>query len=130
SMRQGANYLPTPIVVGDYLYCGRDNGLLTCFEAATGKKVYSQRLDGNGFTASPVAAGDRIYFTSEDGRVHIVKAGRMFGLFNSNELGEACLATPALSGSTIFFRTQKHLIAIDSPSPGIPGEGRGEGSGH
>jgi outer membrane protein assembly factor BamB len=112
SIRRGGNYMQTPIVVGDLLYACRDNGVLTCFEAKTGKQLYRQRLDGNGFTASPVAAGDRIYFTSEDGRVHVIKAGKVFGVMGESELRESCLATPALSNGTIYFRTQKHLIAI------------------
>jgi outer membrane protein assembly factor BamB len=93
--------MQTPIVVGDLLYACRDNGVLTCFDARTGKQHYRQRLDGNGFTASPVAAGDKIYFTSEDGRVHVIKAGPAFAVLGENELGEPCLATPALSNGTI-----------------------------
>lgn len=112
SILRGGNYMQTPIVVGDLLYACRDNGLLTCFDAKTGKQLFRQRLDGNGFTASPVAAGDRLYFTSEDGRVHVIKAGPTFESLAENELGEPCLATPALSGGTIFFRTRGHLIAV------------------
>jgi outer membrane protein assembly factor BamB len=112
SNQRGGNYMQTPIVVGDYFYCCRDNGLLTCYEAKTGKQTYRTRLDGNGFTASGVAAGDRLYFTSEDGRVHVVKAGPAFESLAINDLGEQCLATPAVSNGTIFFRTKGHLIAI------------------
>ena len=32
------NYMQTPIVVGDFLYACRDNGVLTCFDARTGKE--------------------------------------------------------------------------------------------
>lgn len=112
SIRRGGNYMQTPIIVGDYLYCCRDNGMLTCFEAKTGKQIYRQRLDGIGFTASMVAAGDQLYVTSEDGHVHVVKAGRTFGVMSENELGEPCLATPALSNGTIYFRTRGNLLAI------------------
>jgi outer membrane protein assembly factor BamB len=118
SVRRGGNYMQTPLVLGDYLYCCRDNGLLSCFEARTGKQMYRTRLDGNGFTGSAVAAappageGGRLYFTSEDGQVHVIKAGPTFELLATNELGEACLATPAVSGDTVFFRTKGHLIAV------------------
>lgn len=112
SIRRGGNYMQTPIVVGDYLYCCRDNGLLTCFEAKTGKKMYSQRLDGNGFTASGVAAGEQLYFTSEDGKVHVVKAGPEFLLLGTNDMGEQCLATPAVSNGVIYIRTRGHLVAV------------------
>jgi outer membrane protein assembly factor BamB len=115
SIRRGGNYMQTPIAVGDLLFCCRDNGLLTCFEAATGKELYRERLGGNGFTASPVAAGDRVYFTSEEGHVYVIKAARQFELLAENELGEPCLATPAITDGTVLFRTQGHLIAVGEP---------------
>ena len=112
SIRTGGNYMQTPIVVGDYLYACRDNGVVTRFDARTGKQSARQRLDGDGFTASGVAAGDHLYFTSEDGRVIVAKAGRTFGIMSENDLGEQCLATPALSDGVIYFRTRGHLITV------------------
>jgi outer membrane protein assembly factor BamB len=112
SIAQGGNYMQTPLVVGDLLYCCRDNGVLTCFEAKTGKQLFRQRMDGLGFTASPVAAGDRLYFTAEDGRVQVLRAGPEYKPLATNDLGEACLATPAISDGVIYFHTEKHLVAV------------------
>ena len=110
---RGGNYMQTPIVVGDELYCCRDNGVLTCFDARSGKEHYSKRLEGGvGFTASPVSDGKRIYFTSEDGQVHVVEAGTAFKHAATNPLGEVCMATPALSDGVLLFRTQGHLVAV------------------
>ena len=110
--RGAGTYMQTPIVVGDLLYACKDNGLLACYEAKTGKQLYRERLEGLGFTASPVASGDRIYFTSEDGQVQVVRAGPQFKLLATNPLGDNCLATPAISDGVIFFRTQKGLVAV------------------
>jgi outer membrane protein assembly factor BamB len=116
SIPRGGNYMQTPIVVGDYLYGCRDNGIVTCFDAKTGKEVYrTPRLEGVGFTASAVACGDRLYFTSEDGQVQVVQAGPAFKLLATNTLGANCLATPAISDGVIFFRTQKELVAVGEP---------------
>jgi outer membrane protein assembly factor BamB len=108
------NYLQTPIVVGDYLYCCSDTGVLTCYEARTGESLYSERLgDGrNGFTASPVAADGKLYCTNERGTVFVLKPGPRFGVLAKNELGEPCLATPAIGAGTLYFRTRSHLVAI------------------
>ncbi|MCB9865081.1 MAG: PQQ-binding-like beta-propeller repeat protein [Phycisphaerales bacterium] len=113
NMRNGA-YMQTPLVVGDLLYSCRDNGVLTCYEAATGAQVYRNRLGGGqtGFTASPVAAGDHIYFTSEDGDVYVIQAGREYQELAHNTLGEVCMATPAIVNGVLYFRTQSHLIAV------------------
>jgi outer membrane protein assembly factor BamB len=114
SYSRGGNYMPTPIVYGDYLYCGSDSGRLSCFEAKTGKLVYRESLsDKRGaFSASPVAADGKIYFTGEKGDIYVVKAGPEFKLLGVNEMNETCMATPAISQGTLFFRTRHHLIAI------------------
>jgi outer membrane protein assembly factor BamB len=117
SVPRGGNYMQTPIVVGDHLYACRDNGVLTCFEARTGKELYRERLEGLGFTASPVASVDKLYFTSEDGLVQVVQAGPTFKLLSTNPLGANCLSTPAISNGVLFFRTQQYLVAIGEETP-------------
>jgi outer membrane protein assembly factor BamB len=113
SKQRGGPYLPTPIAYGEHLYCCSNGGILTCFEAKTGKQMYQERLGGtSGYTAAPVAADGRLYFTGEDGDVRVVKAGPTFELLAINQLGEACLATPAISDGTIFIRGREHLFAF------------------
>jgi outer membrane protein assembly factor BamB len=112
-MRDGG-YMQTPIVYGDILYVCRDNGVLSAFDARTGKRHYQARLgDGKtGFSASAIAANGKLYFTSEDGDVYVVKAGPAYELLGTNSLGEVAMATPAISESTLLFRTRNHLVAI------------------
>ena len=97
------------------LYVGNDRGILSCYKATTGEKVYRKRLaDSRGatYSASPVAADGRLYFTSEDGEIHVIKAGPEYELVATNPMGEVCLATPAISDGMIFIRTTKHLVGI------------------
>jgi outer membrane protein assembly factor BamB len=111
--RDGA-YMQTPILYGDILYVCRDNGVLSAFDATTGKRHYQVRM-GNGstgFSASPVAAAGRIYYTSEDGDVFVVRAGPTYELLATNPLGEVAMATPAISDSVLIFRTRSHLVAV------------------
>jgi outer membrane protein assembly factor BamB len=114
SYAKGGNYIPTPLVYEDLLYCGSDRGTLSCFECATGKLVYRENLDpaGAAFSASPVAADGRIYFTAESGNVYVVPAGPEFRLLGVNKMGETCMATPALTRGTLIFRTRQHLVAV------------------
>jgi outer membrane protein assembly factor BamB len=106
-------YLPTPIVYGDHLYTCSNNGIVTCYEAKSGKQVYRERLGGTGgYTASPVAADGRLYFASEEGGVRVVAAGKNFELLAVNPLGDVCMATPAISDGMIFVRTQRYLVGI------------------
>jgi outer membrane protein assembly factor BamB len=107
-------YMQTPIVYGGYLYICQDSGVLSGYEANTGKRVYQTRLGSGatGFTASAVAADGKLYYTSEEGDVYVVKAGPQFQLLATNSMGEICMATPAISEGVLYFRTQAHLVAI------------------
>jgi outer membrane protein assembly factor BamB len=116
SAPRDGTYMQTPIVYGPHLYASRDNGVLRVYDAATGNRVYEQRMgDGKtGFTASPVAADGKIYFTSEDGDVYVLKAGAAYEVLAQNKMGEVCMATPAISEGRLYFRTRGHLVAIGS----------------
>jgi outer membrane protein assembly factor BamB len=113
-LERGSSYTPTPIVYDGILYVCVDNGVLGAYDAATGARVYQQRIaaDSGGFSASPVAAAGRLYFASEDGVVYVIRAGRTFELLARNDMGEMCLATPAISGDLLLVRTRTHLVAL------------------
>jgi outer membrane protein assembly factor BamB len=114
SIESGGAYMQTPLVHGEILYSCRDNGVLSAFEAKTGKLLYRERLGKGetGFSASPVAAGDKLYFTSEEGDVSVVRAGSKLDIAAVNSLGEVTMATPAISEGILFFRTRSHLVAV------------------
>ncbi len=114
SYRRGGNYMQTPVVYGEELYCCRDGGQLSCIDAKTGERHYRKRLgDGaSGFTASGVAADGKLYFASEEGEVQVIQADTEFQLLAQNSLGETCMASPAICAGTLFFRTRSHLLAI------------------
>ena len=116
STPRGASYMETPLIYGDYLYSCNPSGILSCFDAASGKQLYKERLGsgGDGFTSSPVASKGKIYFASEQGTVYVVKPGAAFSVLATNQMGEVCMATPAISEDALFFRTQAHVVAIRS----------------
>ncbi len=111
--RQG-NYMQTPIVVGNRVYGCTDGGVLSCFDATSGRIIYSERLGGptQGYTASPVSDGRHLYFPGETGKVIVVPVADQFSRAAINDLGDNCMATPAITGGTLLFRTQGKLIAI------------------
>ena len=117
SKKKGGPYLPTPIVYGEYFYACSNGGIVTCYEARTGKEVYKERLPGRGgYTASPVAADGKLYFASEESGVRVAKAGPKFQLLASNALGEVCMTNPAICDGMIFIRTLHHLTGIGRKS--------------
>jgi outer membrane protein assembly factor BamB len=120
SRMRGGPYMPTPLLYGPYFYTCSNSGILTCYEAATGKEVYRERISGGGdsYTASPVAADGRLYFASEQGQVRVVKAGPVFELLAVNALGDYVMATPAISNGTLFVRSQHFLTALGRKADG------------
>jgi len=116
-------YMQTPLVLGDQIYSCTDNGILSCYDARTGNRVYRNRLGSgqSGFTASPVASREHLYFTSEDGDVYVVQAGAEFNVVAQNSMGEVCMATPAISDGMLIVRTQGHLVAIAAKGQPVKG---------
>jgi outer membrane protein assembly factor BamB len=113
-IRRGGNYIPTPLVYGDHLYCCNDQGFVSCFEARTGKRLYRESLaKGATFSASPVVAGDKLYCPGEQGDIYVVKTGPEFEVLAVNQMEETCMASPAVSEGVLYFRTRSHLTAID-----------------
>jgi outer membrane protein assembly factor BamB len=118
SYQRGGTYMPTPLIYGDYFYTCANQGVLSCYNARTGERLYQQRIGdkGGAYSASPVAADGKIYLSSEDGEVFVVKAGPKYELLATNPIGEVLMATPAISDGMIFVRGQHTLFAIADAS--------------
>jgi outer membrane protein assembly factor BamB len=107
---RGAAYVPSPISVGDFFFVVSDSGVAHCFEAVTGKILWTERIGEH--HASLVTANNLIYFLNDDGVTHVVPAARDFRVLARNELGERTFASPAISEGQIFLRGEKHLFCI------------------
>lgn len=108
-------YLPSPLVYGGYLYTLQNHGVLACYDAATGREMYRERIKGFGsisFVASLLAADGFLFATSEDGQVIVIKAGPKYEALHSNPTGESILSTPALAPGAFLIRGHSHLICI------------------
>ncbi len=105
--------VPTPVTDGTYFYIVRDNGVMWCLDAKTGKPIWGpQRLRPGTYSSSPVLADGKLYISNEDGLTSVVKAGPAFELLAENPLDDYILSSPAISDGQIFIRTAAHLWAI------------------
>jgi hypothetical protein len=108
--------VPSPIVVGDYLFMMNDMmSIVTNYEAASGRLMYQGRLgraSREGFSASPVALDGKVFFTNDEGQTFVLEVGPEFKLLHVNELNARTLASPALVDGRWYFRTDSELIAI------------------
>ncbi len=115
--KKGLPYVPSAIAYQGQFVMVKDGGLLTAYDAKTGKELYLQEraAAGGKYYASPVAANGNIYFTTlEDGVVTVIKAGAEMPevVAKNPKLGERTAASPAIADNTLYIRTAKHLYAF------------------
>lgn len=112
---RGTSYTASPALHEGRLYVIADNGMLSVFDAATGKPHYlQQRLPKPyNFKASPLVVGDRVYLATEEGDVVVVKAGDTFEILATNTLADqSFIASPLVAGDTLVLRSRTHLFGI------------------
>lgn len=107
-------YVPSPVVVGKQLFVADDRGTANCYDTATGKRIWRDRL-GKHYSASLITANNRVYFLADDGITKVVQAGDAPEVIHENPLGEYAFASPAISNGQLFIRGEKHLFAIGQP---------------
>jgi outer membrane protein assembly factor BamB len=117
---KGLPYVASPLLYDGRIYCLKNGGMISSFDAKTGKAYYLQeRLDAEGYYySSPVAADGRIYMASAPGKLTVVKAGGdKPEILHQVVFGERILASPALVEDKLYLRTQTALYAFGEHRP-------------
>ncbi len=110
-IRNARCYVPSPVVLGKYLFIADDRGTASCFATDSGDVVWKDRL-GRHYSASLLTANNLVYFTADDGITKVVRPGKTLDVVEENALGEYCYSSPAVSHSQLFLRGAKHLFCI------------------
>jgi outer membrane protein assembly factor BamB len=112
--RKNGRDQPSPILVGDYLVVASMTGITTCYQASTGKPLWTERLKGV-FSSSPIAANGLVYFQNEAGETVVIKPGPALDIVATNTLGasgEVFRASLTPCNGQIFSRSDKVLYCI------------------
>jgi outer membrane protein assembly factor BamB len=114
SQPRAGTYLPTPVAYEGAVYSLTETGILTRFDAKTGKVTYKTRIDpaATAFTTSPWAYNGKLFCLSEEGQTFVIATGGQFKLMGVNELDDMALASPALVGERLLIRTEHRLYSI------------------
>jgi outer membrane protein assembly factor BamB len=113
--QRGNSYSASPVLHEGKLYVLTDSGMLSVFDAASGKPFYQQQRlpKPYNFKASPVGANGKLYLASENDDVIVVKMGETFEILATNTLADQTfIATPAIADGEIYLRSQNTLFAI------------------
>jgi outer membrane protein assembly factor BamB len=101
----------SPLTNGELVWALTTGGLLTCYDAKTGKRVWEHDVKEN-CESSPALAGDRVLVTTLKGVTRFVAASRELKVLGKAELGEGCRTSPAFLDGKIIIRGEKHLFCI------------------
>ena len=114
SEARGGTYLPSPVAYEGGVYALTETGILSRFDAKTGKLTYRTRIDpaATAFTTSPWAYNGKLFCLSEEGQTFVIATGEQFRLLHVNELDDMAQASPALVGERLLIRTEHRLYSI------------------
>jgi outer membrane protein assembly factor BamB len=101
----------SPLAVNGMLYVATNYGVLACYDAKSGEKLWSQEFGGS-FYASPVFADGKVYITDMTGKTYIVKATRDYQLVGSPEIGEKAVCSPIFQDGKVYLRGMSNLYCI------------------
>jgi len=111
NVNQSPPLVPSCLIKGDLLFLWTDSGIVSCLDAASGKRYWRERVGGS-YYCSPVWIDGRLYCTSKTGEVVVVAAEKTFKLLAKNPLGEKCFAVPAIANGVMYQRTQTKLFSL------------------
>lgn len=111
-IERNAPYVPTPVVKNDLMFLIDDKiGVVSCFDARTGNKHWSNRLGGT-YGASPVVIGDKLLVINLSGEATVLRASDQFEVLGEVDLGGYVGATPAYSNGRLVLRVGTELLCL------------------
>ena len=114
---KGVTYVPSPLYHNGRLFVVNDEGIATCFDAATGEVRKTRRLGGD-FSASPILADGHLFIPDEEGTTFVLQADDTLEVVARNDLGGGGFASLAIGGGQFYIRTLDNLYCIGRPLMG------------
>ncbi len=113
TIKQRGEALSSPVVVGKYLYRLRKLGFVQCLEMATGKEIYSERLQKISTTwASPIVDPKGRLFFANAGKSYVIQAGPECRVLAVNDLDDGNHPSPAVAKGRLFLVGMKNIYCI------------------
>jgi len=103
--------IASPVSNGELVFTLTTSGLLTCFDARDGKKLWEHDFDTDCHT-SPSIAGDKLYFFGQKGAAVVLQVGRQFKQLLRTEMGDSFHASPAFAPDRIILRGTSNVWCV------------------
>ena len=108
----------SPLATEEFVYLLTTEGMLTCYDAKKGDKLWEEDLNDFKCKASPSLVGKQLYVFGEAGKCWILEPSRSgVKRVRQTDLGEGCVACPAFQDGRMFLRGKKNLFCIGHAKP-------------
>ena len=112
----------SPVAYKGMLFTVTDDAVMSCYDIATGKLHWAERIPTGSFHACLAAGDDKIYAQNRYGMMIVVAAEPEYKLLAENRVYKEDsnphheTASPALIDGAVLIRAQGHLFRIDAES--------------
>lgn len=104
----GTGNVSSPVLINGLLFSITDSGIVSCLDAATGRRLNRIRLEGQYF--SPLVANEQyVYLTNTRGTTTVLRCDRSLENISQNDLDEDVYASIA---GRFYIRNVNHLLCI------------------
>jgi outer membrane protein assembly factor BamB len=114
---QGEDNLPdtcSPLATDEFVFLLASYGILTCYDAKTGKMLWDKEFDNATFTSSPSLVGNRLYLIGREKSYVVEPAREGCKPISEAALGEECVTSPAFQDGRFYLRGKENLFCIGS----------------
>ncbi len=103
----------SPLATEEFVFVLNSYGMITCYDAKKGDKLWEHNLDDMQCRSSPAMVGKLLYIFGEAGKCWIVEPSRSgVKRIRQTDLGEGCITSPAFQDGRMIVRGKKNLFCI------------------
>jgi len=103
----------SPLATDEFVFLLTSEGMVTCYDAKKGDKLWEEDLNDFKCKASPSMVDKKLYVFGETGKCWILAPTRAgVKRVRQTDLGEECVACAAFQDGRMFLRGKKNLFCI------------------
>ncbi len=102
----------SPVIAGGRMYRLNSPGVLGCWDWASGKEIFKERLEGIDPAVSPIVTADGLIYCASANKSWILKVGPKVEVVGRGDLGDPGRASPAVAGGRIYLKGGRYLFCV------------------
>lgn len=103
--------IPSPVATDKYLFVPTSYGVVVCYDAKSGNKIWEQEFD-EPIYSSPIIVENKVYLIDRSGVMHIFNVDKEYISVAESKLGETVVCTPVFANGRIYIKGNSNLYCI------------------